>query len=150
MLSARGCHQARQQHQDHECATHGTPPCRKGENCPPSIDDRDAVVQHRVLPEKNRVHYKTQCLLASASRGGYREISLLFRLHGRRSIRLFSQEELAMGPDVGSKVIGIAKTMLGSHYINGGYGATPNREDGCPCRPGGIKLITDSNRLDPN
>lgn len=55
-----------------------------------------------------------------------------------------------MGPDVGSKVIGIAKTMLGSHYINGGYGATPGREDGCPCRPGGIKLIADPNRLDPN
>ena len=54
-----------------------------------------------------------------------------------------------MSPDVGSKVIAIARQLIGSHYINGAYGATPGKEDGCPCRPGGITLIADPNRLDP-
>src|SRR5688572_13778984 len=54
-----------------------------------------------------------------------------------------------MSPDVGRTVIAIARQLIGSHYINGGYGATPDREDGCPCRPGGIKLIADANRLNP-
>jgi hypothetical protein len=54
-----------------------------------------------------------------------------------------------MSPAVGSKVIAIARGLIGSHYINGAYGATPGRDDGCPCRPGGIKLIADPSRLDP-
>jgi hypothetical protein len=54
-----------------------------------------------------------------------------------------------MGPEVGSKVIAVARGLIGSHYINGAYGATPGGYDGCPCRPGGINLIADPNRLDP-
>lgn len=54
-----------------------------------------------------------------------------------------------MSPEVGSKVIAVARGLIGSHYINGAYGATPGKEDGCPCRPGGIKLVVDPNRLNP-
>ncbi|HJZ89953.1 MAG TPA: hypothetical protein VKE40_03720 [Gemmataceae bacterium] len=54
-----------------------------------------------------------------------------------------------MSPEVGSRVIGIARGLIGSHYINGGYGACPDREDGCPCRIGSVKLIADANRLNP-
>ncbi len=56
-----------------------------------------------------------------------------------------------MGPEVGRRVIGVARGLIGCHYINGAYGATPDGGgDGCPCRPGGVKLIADPNRLDPN
>jgi hypothetical protein len=54
-----------------------------------------------------------------------------------------------MSPEVGRKVIEIARGLIGSHYINGGYGATPGQEDGCPCRPGGIALIADADHLNP-
>lgn len=54
-----------------------------------------------------------------------------------------------MGPEVGSKVIDVARGLIGCHYINGAYGATPGRNDGCPCRPGGVNLIADPNRLNP-
>ena len=54
-----------------------------------------------------------------------------------------------MSPEVGSKVIAVARGLIGSHYINGGYGACPDREDGCPCRLGMVKLVADSNRLNP-
>src|SRR6266446_5882492 len=55
-----------------------------------------------------------------------------------------------MSPEVGSKVITVARGLIGSHYINGAYGATPGKEDGCPCRPGGVKLVADANRLNPD
>lgn len=42
-----------------------------------------------------------------------------------------------MSPELGQRVIAIG--LVSSHYINGGYGATPGRYDGCPCRPGGPK-----------
>ncbi len=54
-----------------------------------------------------------------------------------------------MSPEFGSKVIAVARGLIGSHYINGAYGATPGQDDGCPCRPGGIKLVADPSRLDP-
>ena len=54
-----------------------------------------------------------------------------------------------MSPELGAKVIAIAQGLVGSHYINGGYGATPGRSDGCPCRPGGIALIADEKHLGP-
>jgi hypothetical protein len=53
-----------------------------------------------------------------------------------------------MGPEVGSKVIAVARELIGSHYINGAYGAIPGKGGGCPCRPGGVELIADPNRLD--
>ena len=52
-----------------------------------------------------------------------------------------------MDATTGRRVIEIAKSLVGSHYINGGYGATPGRMDGCPCRPGGISLIHDAKHL---
>lgn len=54
-----------------------------------------------------------------------------------------------MSPELGARVIVIAKSLIGCHYINGAYGATPGRSDGCPCRPGGIDLIADEAHLDP-
>jgi hypothetical protein len=54
-----------------------------------------------------------------------------------------------MSPEIGSKVIAIARGLIGSHYINGAYGATPGNSDGCPCRPGGVNLVADPGRLDP-
>src|SRR4051812_13228156 len=54
-----------------------------------------------------------------------------------------------MNPELGQRVIAIAQGLVGSHYINGGYGATPGRYDGCPCRAGQIDLIADENHLDP-
>jgi hypothetical protein len=54
-----------------------------------------------------------------------------------------------MSPELGQRVIAIAQGLVGSHYINGGYGATPGRNDGCPCRAGGIELIADENHLEP-
>ena len=54
-----------------------------------------------------------------------------------------------MSPDLGRRVIAIAQKLVGCHYINGGYGATPGLNDGCPCRSGGIELIADENNLDP-
>jgi hypothetical protein len=55
-----------------------------------------------------------------------------------------------MTPDLDSKVIAVARSLIGSHYINGGCGATPGASDGCPFRPGGIALIADPGRLNPN
>ena len=55
-----------------------------------------------------------------------------------------------MKPELGSSVVSVAKGLVGSHYINGGYGARPDRADGCPCRPGGIKLVADPGRLNPS
>jgi hypothetical protein len=37
-----------------------------------------------------------------------------------------------------------------SHYINGGYGATPGNSDGHPHRRGGVALINSFDRLDPS
>jgi hypothetical protein len=55
-----------------------------------------------------------------------------------------------MSPELGQKVIAIAQGLVGSHYINGAYGATPGSYDGCPCRAGGIGLIADEDHLEPN
>ena len=52
-----------------------------------------------------------------------------------------------MDAKTGARVIEIAKGLQGSHYINGGYGATPGQMNGCPCRPGGISLICDQAHL---
>src|SRR4051794_12320590 len=60
-----------------------------------------------------------------------------------------SNQGIVMSPEVGRKVIEVARSLIGSHYINGAYGATPGNSDGCPCRPGGIKLVADPNRLNP-
>ena len=54
-----------------------------------------------------------------------------------------------MSPELGQQVIAIARGLVGSHYINGAYGATPGSNDGCPCRSGGIDLIADENHLKP-
>jgi len=54
-----------------------------------------------------------------------------------------------MTPELGQRVVQIAFGLVGSHYINGGYGATPDRSDGCPCRPGGIVLVADKDHLNP-
>lgn len=54
-----------------------------------------------------------------------------------------------MSPELGRQVIAIAQGLVGSHYINGAYGATPGSNDGCPCRSGGIELIADENHLKP-
>lgn len=54
-----------------------------------------------------------------------------------------------MSPELGRRVIAIAQKLVGSHYINGGYGATPGSNDGCPCRSGGIGLIADEGNLEP-
>lgn len=54
-----------------------------------------------------------------------------------------------MSPELGQRVIAIARGLVGSHYINGAYGATPGSNDGCPCRPGWIALIADENHLKP-
>ncbi len=50
---------------------------------------------------------------------------------------------------MGQRVVQIAKDLVGSHYINGAYGATPGNKDGTPCRKGGIQLIASTHRLDP-
>ena len=60
-----------------------------------------------------------------------------------------NQWTVSMSPELGQRVISSAKALVGSHYINGAYGATPGRADGCPCRPGGIDLIADAAHLDP-
>ena len=54
-----------------------------------------------------------------------------------------------MKPASGKQIIEIAKTYVGCHYLWGGYGATPNKSDGSPARPGMVKLIADPKRLDP-
>lgn len=54
-----------------------------------------------------------------------------------------------MKPDVGRKVIEIARGLIGSHYMHGAYGATPGQNDGCPCLPGGVCLVATPNRLNP-
>lgn len=54
-----------------------------------------------------------------------------------------------MSPDIGGRVIGVARSLVGSHYINGGYGATPGQLNGFPGRPGGIGLIAAPDRLNP-
>lgn len=53
-----------------------------------------------------------------------------------------------MSPENGAKVIAEALSHVGDHYIHGGYGATPGRGDGCPCRPGSVNLI--HKRLNPH
>jgi len=53
-------------------------------------------------------------------------------------------------PTLGGRIIQIALGLVGCHYINGAYGATPGRNDGASCRPGGIQLVADPKRLDPN
>ncbi len=55
-----------------------------------------------------------------------------------------------MTPELGRKVMAIAKGLVGSHYINGAYGATPGMSDGCPCRPGMVGLIADEKHLNPS
>ncbi|WP_274630055.1 hypothetical protein [Arvimicrobium flavum] len=46
-----------------------------------------------------------------------------------------------MSPENGARVIAEAMSHVGEHYIHGGYGATPGKTDGCPCRPGMVNLI---------
>ena len=54
-----------------------------------------------------------------------------------------------MKSEIGAKIIEVGRSLVGSHYINGGYGATPGNNDGHPHRPGGIALINAFDRLDP-
>jgi len=55
-----------------------------------------------------------------------------------------------MSPENGAKVIAEARGLVGSHYIHGGYGATPGRSDGFPTADGRkIELIFDERRMDP-
>lgn len=55
-----------------------------------------------------------------------------------------------MSPDKGAKVIAEARKQLGAHYIHGGYGATPGRDDGFPTADRRrIELIFDDLRMDP-
>ena len=51
----------------------------------------------------------------------------------------------------GTRLITIAKSYVGCHYLNGSYGAYPTGEDGDggPTRRGGVFLIADPKRLDP-
>ena len=49
----------------------------------------------------------------------------------------------------GPRIVDVAHGLVGSHYINGAYGATPDGNDGAPCRPGSVKRIADPQRLDP-
>ncbi len=51
----------------------------------------------------------------------------------------------------GQRLIAIAKSYVGCHYLNGSYGAYPRGEDGdgSPNRKGGVYLIADPKRLDP-
>lgn len=49
----------------------------------------------------------------------------------------------------GKRIVEIARSLVGSHYLNGAYGATPDGNDGAPCRPDAVKLIADPKRLDP-
>lgn len=52
-------------------------------------------------------------------------------------------------PTLGGRIVQIALGLVGCHYINGAYGATPGHNDGASCRPGGVQLVADSKRLDP-
>ncbi|WP_027519146.1 hypothetical protein [Bradyrhizobium sp. WSM1417] len=54
-----------------------------------------------------------------------------------------------MDEKTGAKVITVAQSLVGSHYIHGAYGATPGLNDGCPCRPGSVGFIADEKHLDP-
>jgi hypothetical protein len=55
-----------------------------------------------------------------------------------------------MKPEVGAKVIEIAKGLIGCHYINGAYGARPGEQDGCPTKDiRDMRLVADPARLDP-
>jgi len=54
-----------------------------------------------------------------------------------------------MLPEKGAKLMEIAKSYVGCHYINGSYGAIPGKGDGSPNRPGGLELINSHKRLDP-
>jgi len=49
----------------------------------------------------------------------------------------------------GPRIVEIARGRVGSHSINGAYGATPDGHDGTPCRPDAVKRIADPQRLDP-
>jgi hypothetical protein len=51
----------------------------------------------------------------------------------------------------GQKLLELAKTFVGCHYLNGAYGAYPTGDngDGGPIRKGGVFLIADPKRLDP-
>lgn len=53
-----------------------------------------------------------------------------------------------MLPEKGAKLIEIAKSYVGSHYLNGSYGEIPG-EPGSGWRPRGLKLIRSHSRLDP-
>ncbi len=49
-----------------------------------------------------------------------------------------------------TNVIEVARGLIGSHYINGAYGAIPGVDAGCPITvPRPIKLVADPKRLDP-
>lgn len=52
-------------------------------------------------------------------------------------------------PTVGGRIVEIALGLVGSHYLNSAYGATPGGNDGASCRPGGVQLIADPKRLNP-
>lgn len=55
-----------------------------------------------------------------------------------------------MSPENGAKVIAEARKNLGAHYIHGGYGATPGRNDGFPTADRRrVELIFDDRRMDP-
>lgn len=54
-----------------------------------------------------------------------------------------------MTPELGQRVIAIAQGLVGSHYINGSYGATPGRNDGLPIPGRSMELIADENHLEP-
>jgi hypothetical protein len=58
-----------------------------------------------------------------------------------------------MTPDLGQRVIAIAQGLAQGpdrgHYINGGYGAMPGRNDGLPIPGRAIELIADEHHLEP-
>ncbi|MEP7362671.1 MAG: hypothetical protein ABI972_05400 [Acidobacteriota bacterium] len=67
--------------------------------------------------------------------------------HASRSVPIVWYGE----PMDGQRLIEIAKTYVGCHYLNGSYGAYPRgaNGDGAPVRPGGVELIADPKRIDP-
>jgi len=54
-------------------------------------------------------------------------------------------------PTLGGRIVQIALSLVGCHYINGAYGATPGCNDGTPLPiRRDLKLVADPKRLDSN
>jgi len=61
-----------------------------------------------------------------------------------------------MKPETGRKMIDIAMSYVGCHYLHGAYGAAPpdqngaiSPKEGSPVRKGSVNLLADPKRLDP-